>query len=461
MNSYKEKLKAIVGEGNYFEEYEDLLCYSYDATYLTGETPAIVLFPTTTGQVSDIMKIAYDQEIPVIPRGAGTCIAGNYMPVDNRTIIIELKRMNKIVEIDRENLTATVEAGVITLEFAQAVERLGLFYPPDPASQKNSTIGGNVALNAGGPRGAKYGNTLAYVLGLEVVLADGRILKTGSKCLKQSSGYNLTKLFVGSEGTLGIVTRVILKLLPKPEAKKTMLAIFNKLDEAAQAVSGIIAGGIIPATLELMDNKTIALIDQFKPTGFPPDAEAVLIIEVDGPAAVIDDELNQIIEICRENSVRAARTAQNAQEAEEIWEARRASYGVFTRAARSALTEDITVPRNRFPEMMRRIREIADKYRVDVVCVAHAGDGNTHPSILADLDDEDQKERVEKAMEETALAGIELGGCLSGEHGIGVVKKNWMIHEHGAVGLAVMQSIKQALDPKNILNPGKLWTFEA
>jgi len=460
MNSYEEKLKAIVGEGNYFKDHEDLLCYSYDATYLTGKTPSIVLFPTTTGQVSEIMKVAYAEEIPVIPRGAGTCIAGNYMPIDNRTIVIDLKRMNKIVEIDRENLTATVEAGVITLDFSQAVDKMGLFYPPDPSSQKNSTMGGNVALNAGGPRGAKYGNTLAYVLGLEVVLADGRILKTGSKCLKQSSGYNLAKLFVGSEGTLGIVTRVILKLLPKPEAKKTMLAIFNKLDEAAQAVSEIIAGGIIPATLELMDNKMIALVDQFKPTGFPLDAEAILIIEVDGPAVVINDDLNRIIEICNRNGVRTTKTAQNVQEAEKIWEARRSSYGVFTRAAQNVLTEDITVPRNKFPEMMRRIREIADKYQVNVVCVAHAGDGNTHPAILADLRNEDEKERVEKAMEETALAGIELGGCLSGEHGIGVVKKNWMIHEHGAVGLATMQSIKQALDPKNILNPGKLWNQE-
>ncbi len=454
---YLDKLKEIVGEDGYFEEYEDLLCYSYDATYLKGKVPSIALYPTSTEQVSEIMKIAYEEAIPVIARGAGTNIAGSFIPLDRNAIIVDLKRMNKIIEIDAENLTATVEAGVVTLDLMTAVEKVGLFYPPDPSSQKVSTIGGNVAVNAGGPRGAKYGNTLAYVLGLEVVLADGRILNTGSKCIKQSSGYNLAKLFVGTEGTLGIITKAILKLIPKPESKKTMVAIFDKLLDASQAVSNVIAKGIVPTTLELMDDKMIALVDQFKPTGFPKDAEAVLIIEVDGPASILDGQLEEIKQICMETGARATKIAKDAEEAEKIWEGRRSSYGVFTRASQNVLTEDITVPRTKFPVLVKKIKEIGEKYNVNLCVVAHAGDGNTHPAILADLRDEGEKERVEKALEEMALEGIRLGGTLSGEHGIGVVKKDFMLAEHGEVSLAVMESIKNVLDPKGILNPGKVW----
>jgi len=452
-----DKLKEIVGEDGYFEEFGDMLCYSYDATYLKGKVPSIALYPTDTNQVAEIMKIAYEEGVPVIARGAGTNIAGSFIPLSRDAVIIDLKRMNKIIEIDAENLTATVEAGVVTLDLMTEAEKIGLFYPPDPSSQKVSTIGGNVAVNAGGPRGAKYGNTLAYVLGLEVVLADGRILNTGSKCIKQSSGYNLAKLFVGTEGTLGIITKVILKLIPKPESKKTMVAIFDKLLDASQAVSNIIAKGIVPTTLELMDDKMIALVDQFKPTGFPLDAEAILIIEVDGPESILDGQLKAIREICMDTGARSTKIAKDAIEAEKIWEARRSSYGVFARAAQNVLTEDITVPRTLFPVLVKKVKEIGEKYNVNLCVVAHAGDGNTHPAIMADLRDEDEKERVEKALEEMALEGIKLGGTLSGEHGIGIVKKDFMLQEHGIVGLSVMQSIKSVLDPKGILNPGKIW----
>lgn len=454
---YIDKLKGIVGEDGYFEQSADMLCYSYDATYLKGKVPSIALYPTDTGQVAEIMKILYQEGVAVIPRGAGTNIAGSFIPLDRGAVIIDLNRMNRIIEIDKENLTATVEAGVVTLDLMTEVEKVGLFYPPDPSSQKVSTIGGNVAVNAGGPRGAKYGNTLDYVLGLEVVLADGRVLNTGSKCIKQSSGYNLSKLFVGTEGTLGIITKVILKLVPKPESKKTMVAVFDKLLDASQAVSNIIAKGIVPTTLELMDDKMIALVDQFKPTGFPLDAEAILIIEVDGPETILDGQLELIHGICMDTGARSTQIAKDTVEAEKIWEARRSSYGVFARAAQNVLTEDITVPRTLFPELVKKIKEIGQKYDVNLCIVAHAGDGNTHPAIMADLRDQDEKERVEKALEEMALEGIRLGGTLSGEHGIGIVKKDFMIKEHGAVGLSVMQGIKSVLDPKGILNPGKIW----
>jgi glycolate oxidase len=456
-NHYKDRLKEIVGEDNYFEEYEDLICYSYDATHLTGKIPSITLYPSNTYQVSEIMKIAYEEGIPVIPRGAGSGIAGSYVPMVDNAIIVDLRKMNKIIEIDRENLTATVEAGVVTLDFQTEVEKHGLLYPPDPASQKISTIGGNVATNAGGPRGAKYGNTLAYVLGLEVVLADGRILKTGSKCIKQSSGYNLTKMFVGSEGTLGIITKVTVRLIPKPESKRTMLAIFDRVEDASRAVSNIVAKRMVPATLELMDNKMIKLIDQFKPTSFPLDAEAILIIEVEGEEVVVDKQLDVIRQICSEVNARFFKVAENAKQADEIWEARRSAYGVASRAKPSCLVEDVTVPRTKFPEIIKKIKEISEKYKVDTVILAHAGDGNTHPLILTDSKDEEEMKRVKKALEEIALEGIRLGGTLSGEHGIGVLKKDWMLQEHGEIGLSVMQSIKKALDPKGILNPGKLW----
>lgn len=451
------KLKEIVGEDNYFEDKMDAICYSYDATHLNGESPILALYPENTEQVAEIMKIAYAENLHVIPRGAASGIAGSFVPSVPGALIIDVKRMNKILEIDKENLTATVEAGVVTQDLHMEVEKLGLLYPPDPASMKVSTMGGNVATNAGGPRGVKYGNTLAYVLGLEVVLADGRILKTGNKCVKQSSGYNFSKLFVGSEGTLGIITKVIVKLVPKPESTRTMLAIFDRVEDASQAVSNIIAKGIIPARLEMMDNKMIELLEAFRQTGYPRDAEAVLVIEVDGEAIVLEAQMEKIRQACEETNVRTFQAARDAKQADELWESRRAAYGVSSRAKPSCMVEDVTVPRTKFPEIIKKIQEISERYNIDTVILAHAGDGNTHPLILTDYKNKEELARVDKALEEIALEGLRLGGTLSGEHGIGLLKKNWMRHEHNEVGLAMMRAVKGAFDPKGLLNPGKVF----
>ncbi|MDI6707317.1 MAG: FAD-linked oxidase C-terminal domain-containing protein, partial [Bacillota bacterium] len=417
------KLKSIVGQGNYFESKDDLTCYRYDATFLTGKSPLIALYPTDVHQISEIMKIADAEGLCVIPRGAGTGLAGGYVPIKENTIILHTSKLNKIIEIDKENLTATVEAGVVTEEFQAEVDKLGLFYPPDPSSGKVSTIGGNVATNAGGPRGAKYGNTLAYVLGLEVVLADGRVINTGSKCVKQSSGYNLTKLFVSSEGTLGIITKIILRLIPLPESKKTMLAVFNSIEDASQSVSKIIAKGIIPTSLELMNRRAMEIVDQYKSIGFPLDAEAVLVIEVDGVEKLLGSQIEIIRQVCEEMGVRSIEIARDEQHAADIWEARKSCYGVLSRVKPSCLIEDVTVPRTRFPEIIRKIEETTKKYNIDVAVCAHAGDGNTHPFIITDARDKEEMERVHKAMEEIVLEGLRLGGTLSGEHGIGVIKK--------------------------------------
>jgi len=456
MSNYKEKLKEIVGKGNYYDEAGDLKCYLYDATHLTGKTPIIALNPSDVRQISEIMKIAHKEGLYVIPRGAGTGLSGGDVPMSENTIIIHLSKLNKIVEIDKENMTVIVEAGVVTEDLQKEVEKYALFYPPDPSSGKVSTIAGNVATNAGGPRGAKYGNTMAYVLGLEVVLSDGRILNLGNKCVKQSSGYSLTKLFVGSEGTLGIITKVILKLIPKPQSKKTMLAIFNTIEEASKAVSNIIASGIIPTSLELMNDRAIELVDQFKSTGFPLDAEAVLVIEVDGEEVVLDHHIDTIRKVCEETGVRTFQIAKDEEQAAEMWEARKSCYGVLSRVKPSCLVEDVTVPRTKFPEIMKKIKEAVNKYNIDVAVCAHAGDGNTHPFIITDARDKEEMERVHKAMEEIALEGLRLGGTLSGEHGIGITKKKWLLKEHGEETMSVMRSIKNSLDPNGILNPGKI-----
>ena len=458
MNSdYMEKMKNIVGVRNYYESSEDLTCYRYDATHLTGKTPTIALYPSKVEQVSEIMKIAWEEGLCVIPRGAGTGLSGGNVPVMENTIILNLSKLNKIVEIDKENLTVTVESGVVTEDLQAEVEKHSLFYPPDPSSGKVSTIGGNVATNAGGPRGVKYGNTLAYVLGLEMVLSDGRIINVGSKCVKQSSGYNLTKLFVGSEGTLGVITKVVLKLIPMPESKKTMLAIFNSIEEASQSVTNIITKGIIPTSIELMNRRAIEVVDRYKSIGLPLDAEAILVIEVDGEEVLLNRQIETIGRLCKETGARSIEIARDAEHAASIWEARKSCYGVLSRVKPSCLIEDVTVPRTEFPKIMKKIEESINKYNIDVAVCAHAGDGNTHPFIITDVRDEEEMDRVDRAMEEIALEGLKLGGTLSGEHGIGITKKRWLLEEHGEAVLSVMRDIKTALDPKGILNPGKIF----
>jgi glycolate oxidase len=448
-------IKRIVGEDNVFVSLEERMCYGYDGTpeaYL----PDLVVRPVRTEEVQEVVRLANKHHFALIPRGAGTGLSGGSLPVANG-VVLDLTRMNRILEIDEENLVAVVEPGVVTYALQQEVERRGLFYPPDPASLKTSTLGGNVAECAGGPRAFKYGVTRDYVLGLEVVTPRGDLVKTGGKTVKSVTGYDLARLYTGSEGTLGIITRIYLRLIPKPQAIRTMMAVFPRLDDAARTVTLIVRRGIIPVTLELMDDRTIQCVENYLHLGLPVDAGAILIIEVDGTPELIEGQSGQIVDLCREAGAREVRVAAGEKERDEIWAARRAVSAAVVQIKPTKISEDISVPRSQIPNMVRKLREIAARYDLDLVIFGHAGDGNLHPNILCDQRDQEEMERVEKAVGELFQAAVELGGTLSGEHGIGTMKAPYLKLETGEAGYEVMLSIKQALDPDNILNPGKIF----
>ncbi|HWQ62282.1 MAG TPA: FAD-linked oxidase C-terminal domain-containing protein [Negativicutes bacterium] len=453
-NAVVAEVKGIAGAEHVLEKYEDKYCYTYDASAVTAGkegVPALVVFPGSAAEVSALLVLANEHKIPVIPRGAGSNVSGGSIPCAGAMVMV-LTRLNKIIAIDRKNMVAEMEAGVITADFQTEVEKLGLFYPPDPASKAFSTMGGNVAECAGGPRGAKYGVTRDYVLGLEVVLPTGEIIKTGARTMKCVAGYDLTRLITGSEGTLGVVTKVIVKLLPLPEAKKTMLATFADMDRAAETVSRVFMAGVIPTTLELLDNIYIRNIEAAMNIGLPVDAEAVLLIEVDGDREVLDKQVGIIAGICREQGA-TVRVAGDAKEADELWVARRSAFAAVSRVRPTIIGEDCTVPRDRIPEMVRIIRAVAEKYDIIIAVLGHAGDGNLHATILTDERDRDEMARVEKAAEEIFAATLAMDGTLTGEHGIGLVKKKYLPLEIGEGGMMAMRAIKRALDPNNILNP--------
>lgn len=448
-------VKGIVGTEHVLEKYEDKYCYTYDASAVTAGkdgVPALVVFPGSAAEVSALLVLANEHKIPVIPRGAGSNVSGGSIPVPGAMVLV-LTRLNRIIAIDRKNMVAEVEAGVITADFQTEVEKLGLFYPPDPASKAFSTLGGNVAECAGGPRGAKYGVTRDYVLGLEVVLPTGEIIRTGARTMKCVAGYDLTRLITGSEGTLGVVTKAIVKLLPLPEAKKTMLATFADMDRAAETVSRVFMAGVIPTTLELLDNIYIRNIEAAVNVGLPVDAEAVLLIEVDGDREVLDKQVGIIEGICREQGA-SVQVAMDAKEADGLWVARRSAFAAVSRVRPTIIGEDCTVPRDRIPEMVRIIRAVAEKYDIIIAVLGHAGDGNLHATILTDERDREEMARVEKAAEEIFTATLAMEGTLTGEHGIGLVKKKYLPLEAGEGGMMAMRAIKRALDPNNILNPG-------
>ncbi len=452
------ELKRIVGKENVFTTLEERLCYGYDSTP-EAFLPDVVVRPDKVEEIQKILKLANERLIPVYPRGAGTGLSGGSLPIRGG-IVLDLTRMNRILEIDEDNLVAVVEPGVITEHLQQEVEKRGLFYPPDPASLKTSTIGGNVAECAGGPRAFKYGVTRDYVLGLEVVTPQGEVIRTGGKTVKNVTGYDLTRLYTGSEGTLGVITKIFLRLIPKPEAKKTLMAVYDRLDDAADNVTMIIRRGIIPVTLELMDDRTIQCVERYCKMGLPIDAEAILIIEVDGPKDLVERQAVEIAELCRANGAREVRIAEDEKGREEIWAARRAVSAAVVQIKPTKISEDVTVPRSQIPNMIRRLKEIASRYNLDLVIFGHAGDGNLHPNILCDKNDPDEMKRVEKAIGELFQAAVELGGTLSGEHGIGIMKAPYLKLETGDTGYDVMLAIKKALDPNNILNPGKIFGSE-
>ncbi|MEL7564577.1 MAG: FAD-linked oxidase C-terminal domain-containing protein [Dehalobacterium sp.] len=453
-NTMHEIIK-IVGKENVLSSMEERICYSYDGTFQRG-VPDLVVFPAHTEEVVEIVKLANKKHFPIFPRGAGTGLSGGSTP-SGAGVALVLSRMNKIKEINREDLLGVVEPGVVTGYFHQEVEKVGLFYPPDPASLKTCTMGGNIAENAGGPRAFKYGVTKDYVLGLEVVTPQGEIMFTGGRTVKNVTGYDLTRLLTGSEGTLGIVTKITVRLLPKPKEKRTALVIFDKLDDAASTVTAIICQGVIPATLELMDQITIECVERYNHLGLPLDAEAVLLIEVDGEKTQVEEDIKNIEELCRNYHCRNIQLAASTEEREKLWTARRAVSSAIVQLKPTKISEDATVPRSKIPEMVKRLRAIAGKYNLHLPVFGHAGDGNLHPNILADKNNKEEMERVEKAVAEIFQAALDLGGTLSGEHGIGMMKKPYLQSELGEAGMNYLKAIKRAVDPNNILNPGKIF----
>ncbi|AMV73677.1 FAD-linked oxidase C-terminal domain-containing protein [Desulfuromonas carbonis] len=449
------ELKTLVGAANVSTENADLICYSYDATQQQF-LPEVVVHPGSTEEISAVIKLANREKIPVFPRGAGSGFTGGALPTKGGIVLVT-ERLDQILLIDEENLVATVQPGVVTEQFQQAVEKVGLFYPPDPASLKFSTLGGNVAECAGGPRCVKYGVTKDYILGLEIVTPTGDIIRTGGPTMKGVVGYDLTKLMCGSEGTLGVITKIVIKLLPLPEAKKTMLVLFDSIDGAAQAVSAIIRGKIIPTTLEFMDAATIDCVRKATGLQVPDAARAVLIIEVDGDADVIDRQAAKIAEIIQPLGVVETRIATTAAESEALWQIRRSVSASLRKVNPDKFNEDICVPRSKVPEMIRKVDAIAGKYNIPIVNFGHAGDGNIHVNVMIDKKVPGELEKAEQAIEEVFRGALELGGTMSGEHGVGIAKAAYIPLELSPEASEYMKTIKRALDPNNILNPGKIF----
>ncbi|OCA85652.1 glycolate oxidase subunit GlcD [Bacillus sp. FJAT-27225] len=452
----KKKFIAVVTDANFDDSQTGRLVYSFDAMPNLQSMPDAVISPRNTQEISEILKICNEYKIPVVPRGSGTNLCGGTCPVEGGVVLL-FKHMNKILEFDEQNLTITVQPGVITSQINSLAEANGLFFPPDPGSMKISTIGGNILENAGGLRGLKYGVTRDYVIGMEAVLPNGAVIRTGGKLAKDVAGYDFTRLFVGSEGTLGIVTEAILKLVPLPETKKTALALYSDLEDAARSVSKIIANKIIPTTLEFLDQATVKVIEDYVKIGLPTHAKAVLLIEQDGPPEVVDRDMKKIIEICEAEKAFSVQVAKTEQEAEALRTARRVALSALARLKPTTILEDATVPRSEIARMVGYINEIAAKYNVEICTFGHAGDGNLHPTCPTDVRNHDEMERVEKAFEEIFERAVELGGTITGEHGVGVAKAPYLELKLGKEGVEAMKAVKAALDPNNIMNPGKIF----
>ncbi|WP_138419537.1 glycolate oxidase subunit GlcD [Aquibacillus sediminis] len=452
----KQDLINIVGKQNVAASKASQLVYSFDATPQFQSMPDAIVSPRNTSEVAEVVKLCNQHNIPIVPRGSGTNLSAGTTPLQGGIVLL-FKHLDQILEIDEENLTITVQPGVNTLEMTQVVEANGLFYPPDPSSMKISQIGGNINENSGGLRGLKYGVTRDYVIGLEIVLPNGDIIETGGKLAKDVAGYDLTRLFVGSEGTLGIITKATLKLIPMPETKKTMLALYEDMDAAAETVSKIIANRIIPTTLEFLDQPTLEVVEDFSKIGLPTDAKAVLLIEQDGDAQTVDKDIDKIVDICKANQAVDVQVARSNEEAEALTTARRSALSALARLRPTTILEDATVPRSEIAKMVKAINEIAERNQVDICTFGHAGDGNLHPTCLTDVRDKEEMERVEKALDEIFAKAVELGGTITGEHGVGAMKSPYLHLKLGEEGIAAMSTIKDAFDPNQIMNPGKIF----
>jgi glycolate oxidase len=451
-----KEFENILGRGNVFTDEADLLTYSYDAAVVEPVMPALVARPATSETLGKAVKLCNDNRLPLTVRGAGTNLSGGTVPTSRQGVVILTNGMNKILEINQEDMYAVVQPGVITAKFAAAAAAKGLFYPPDPGSQAVSTLGGNVAENAGGLRGLKYGVTSDYVMGLQFFDTEGQLIKTGSRTVKCATGYNLTGLLVGSEGTLGVFNEIILKLIPLPAHRKAMVAVFDQVNGASETVAAIIASRIIPCTLEFMDNFTIRAVEADSHVGLPVEAAALLLIEVDGHPAQVEEDAEKVETLCRKMGATSVRVAKDDAERDKVWEARRRALSALAKLKPTLVLEDATVPRSKIPAMVQTLEAISKKYDLAIGTFGHAGDGNLHPTILTDKRNKKEWERVEAAIEDIFDKALAMGGTLSGEHGTGIAKSRFLEKETSPGTLIYCRRIKSALDPNNILNPGKV-----
>jgi glycolate oxidase len=453
--SLLKEFREKVGSENVFTDKADLFTYAYDAAVLDPVLPAAALRPVTSEALSYVVRLCNENRIPLTVRGAGTNLSGGTIPFPDGVVVLT-NALNRILEINEADMYAVVQPGVVTAKLAAAVEAKGLFYPPDPGSQDVSTLAGNVAENAGGLRGLKYGITRDYVMGIQFFDVNGELVKTGSRTVKCATGYNLGGLMIGSEGTLGIFNEIILKLIPFPASQKAMVAVFDKMDKASETVAGIIASRIVPATLEFMDNFTIRAVEDFSHVGLPTDAAALLLIEVDGHPAPVVEDAEKVESLCRKNGATSVRVAKDASERDSVWAARRSALSALANLKPTLVLEDATVPRSKIPDMVRAMQNIAKEYNISIGTFGHAGDGNLHPTILTDRRDKTEWERVESAIAAIFDRALELGGTLSGEHGTGIAKSAFLEKETGMAAIDYSKRVKGALDPNNILHPGKV-----
>ncbi|MBN1691973.1 MAG: FAD-binding protein [Dehalococcoidales bacterium] len=450
-----EKLRKIVGKENVLESVEQMVAYSYDATNIWSHLPDVVVFPTKTEEISEILKFANENGIPVTPRGGGTNVSGGSIPIKGGIILCTTK-MGRIIEISKTNLNATVEPGVVLQDFQEALAMEGLFFPPDPQSFAGCTMGGVIAENSGGPSCLKYGVAKQYVLGLEVVLADGRVMKLGGLTPKNRTGYELIMLFTGSEGTLGVISKITLRLLPAPRASKTIVAVFSDVAVAGETVTAIIASSVLPSKVEFLDSWTFEKLRGLLPDYVLDISQLVLLIQVDGLPQTVDAETQQILDICKQWA-REVRVAADADEAEKYWQARGAHFSDIHSRAHTIVNEDVSVPRDKIADFIRLGRESAKRHDVPISFAGHVGDGNFHPAVLTDSRDKEHYQRALKCVDEIIDIALNLGGVLSGEHGIGLEKQRFLKKAMDPLAIETMKKIKDILDPNHILNPGKIW----
>ncbi len=456
MTTLVQDISAFIAPERVLHSREDLLAFGYDGTAALHGVAAAVVMARTVEEVQKTIQYCSKHAIAIVGRGSGTGLSGGSVP-SNGCVILCLTQMDKVLELDEKNLTIFVECGVITAKVAEIADSVGLLYPPDPGSMRISTIGGNVAENSGGLRGLKYGITRDYVMGMEVVLADGTIVWLGNKCVKDVAGYSMKDIFIGSEGTLGIITKILLKLVPRPQSKKTMLATFSRMDAAADTVSAIIAAKIIPCTLEFLDKITLNCVEDYAKIGLPRDAEAILLMEADGHPAAVEDQANRMVEIARQCGATDVQIARDADEATRLASARRTAFSALARMSPTTILEDATVPRSELTKMIRFVQGVAERHNLRIGTFGHMGDGNLHPTFLTDEKNKEEMARVEIAMKEIFDFAISLGGTITGEHGVGLAKKEFLPSSVGNAALMLMKKLKTALDPQGILNPGKIF----